>query len=161
MCVVCLKPVPIRAIRSLVKNAAYTMQTYNFIPPSQKSLTISIVYVQNGTEKRLNFMNYEPFHNVLFFEGLTQLWDASKDPERNLSEVFELYVDFSKDILPKHLRPQKFKWEPLGDGDYNTSASEDNGNTLNPFFDNSGAHNNVNLFDPTANNASRARLKSF
>ena len=94
------------------------MQSYAFIPSQQKSLTISIVYSINGQDKKLNFMAYEPFHHSLFYEGLQQLIAAARDPKRNLSEVFELYVDFPKEILPKHLRPQRYKWEPLGDNDY-------------------------------------------
>merc|ERR1719479_697079 len=95
------------------------MQSYNFIPLQQKALTLSIVYSANGSDKKLNFMAYEPFHHQLFYEGLQQLIDAARDPKRNLSEVFELYVDF-----PKDLRPQRFKWEPLADNDFASNKQQ-------------------------------------
>ena len=147
------------------------MQSYNFIPPQQKSLTLSIVYSVNGQDKKLNFMAYEPFHHQLFHEGLQQLISAARDPKRNLSEVFELYVDFPKEMLPKHLRPQRFKWEPLGDVDFNnngnnTNNDNDNDNKTNNdnnlYLDSSQNFNHFNhmeVFDPT--DFSRDRIKSF
>merc|ERR1712013_179767 len=106
------RSIPIRSIRNIQKNPAYMMQSYAFIPPQSKAYTLTINYNASGTDKKLNFMAYEPFHHSLFYEGLQQLITAAHDPKRNLSEVFELYVDFPKEILPKHLRPQRFKWEP-------------------------------------------------
>merc|ERR1712087_854776 len=133
------RSIPIRSIRSLQKNPAYMMQTYNFIPAQSKAFTLTILYSMNGQDKKLNFMAYEAFHHSLFYEGLQQLINAARDPKRNLSEVFELYVDFPKEILPKHLRPQRFKWEPLADGDFsqqkgqNETETADNGSNM--FFD--------------------------
>eukprot|EP01083_Nonionella_stella_P064026 166511_1 len=150
------RSIPIRAIRTLQKNPAYMMQSYNFIPPQQKALTLSIVYTTNGVDKKLNFMSYEPFHHQLFFEGMNELIAAARDPKRNLSEVFELYVDFPKEILPKHLRPQRFKWEPLGDNDFNqqNESNKEEEDTTDQSF------RNVDVYDPTQAYG-RERVKSF
>jgi len=141
------------------------MQSYNFIPPQQKALTLSIVYSANGQDKKLNFMSYEPFHHQLFYEGLQELISAARDPKRNLSEVFELYVDFPKEILPKHLRPQRFKWEPLGDNDFvqqSNANNKDSDNNGNMYFDsNPNAFANLDVYDPTAADFGRNRVKSF
>ena len=153
------------------------MNSYNFIPAQQKALTLSIVYSANGQDKKLNFMAYEPFHHQLFYEGLQQLIAAARDPKRNLSEVFELYVDFPKEILPKHLRPQRFKWEPLGENDFNTNNNNNNNNgnnnnkdnnndnnnnnnNNNMHFDNSSAFQNIDIYDPMGQYG-RERMKSF
>merc|ERR1712154_371789 len=152
------RSIPIRAIKSLQKNPAYMMQSYNFIPLQQKALTLSIVYSANGSDKKLNFMAYEPFHHQLFYEGLQQLIDAARDPKRNLSEVFALYVDFPKEILPKHLRPQRFKWEPLADNDFASNKQQ----KTEQFQDDSDFHN-VHVYDPTNihQQFGRNRIKSF
>lgn len=177
------RSIPIRAIRSLQKNPAYMMQSYNFIPPQQKSLTLTIVYSVDGQEKKLNFMAYEAFHHQLLYEGMQQLITAARDPKRNLAEVFELYVDFQKEILPKHLRPQRFKWEPLGDSDFgaannnnnnnnavsnnlennNNDDQLDNANGNNMYFDNTQqAFQDIDMYDPTADGQfGRSRIKSF
>ena len=143
------------------------MQSYNFIPPQQKALTLTIVYTANGQDKKLNFMAYEAFHHLLFYEGLQDLIGAARDPKRNLSEIFELYVDFPKEILPKHLRPQRFKWEPLDNSDFakdsgDDKKKEDDDNNNNTYFDsNPVSLNNVNVYDPTMAQYGRDRVKSF
>jgi len=144
------RSIPIRAIRSLQKNPAYMMQSYNFIPAQSKAFTLTILYSMNGQDKKLNFMAYEPFHHTLFYEGLTQLITAVRDPKRNLAEVFELYVDFPKETLPKHLRPQRFKWEPLADGDYAAQGSDTENANSNMFFDAApDKFASMEVFDPT------------
>jgi len=160
------RSIPIRSIRNIQKNPAYMMQSYAFIPPQSKAYTLTINYAVGGQDKKLNFMAYEPFHHSLFYEGLQQLIEAAHDPKRNLSEVFELYVDFPKEILPKHLRPQRFKWEPLADGDFDaqkgqeTEAAAENGSNM--YFDTSPTNlNNLEVFDPTSNGGVRGRVKSF
>ena len=76
----------------------------------------------------------------------------------------ELYVDFEKEILPKHLRPQRFKWEPLGQQDID-KAQKDKDNKNGDSNDNdSGTLNGtsyevIDSFDPTQER--RSRLKSF
>jgi len=76
--------------------------------------------------------------------------------------VFELYVDFPKEILPKHLRPQRFKWEPLADGDFSQQKNEtetvDDGSNM--YFD-KGNTDNLEVFDPTSDGGARGRVKSF
>merc|ERR1712177_27147 len=138
------------------------MQSYAFIPPQSKAYTLTINYAAGGQDKKLNFMAYEPFHHSLFYEGLQQLIEAAHDPKRNLSEVFELYVDFPKEILPKHLRPQRFKWEPLQDHDFNKQQEEnEESKEKNLYFDsNASTQANVNIFDPTAAFGGRDRVKS-
>lgn len=126
------------------------MQSYNFIPAQSKAFTLTILYSMNGQDKKLNFMAYEPFHHTLFYEGLTQLITAVRDPKRNLAEVFELYVDFPKESLPKHLRPQRFKWEPLADGDYAAQGSDTENANSNMFFDATpDKFASMEVFDPT------------
>lgn len=155
------RSIPIQSIRSLQKNPAYMMKSYDFIPSEQKAFTLTIVYAVNGSEKTLNFMPYEAFHHMLFFEGLQDLINASRDSKRNLSEIFELYVDFPKEILPKHLRPQRFKWEPLQDNDFKKDDKEEV-QDKNLYFDsNPNTQANVNIFDPTAAFGGRDRVKSF
>jgi len=163
------RSIPIRAIRNIQKNPAYMMQSYSFIPAQSKAFTLTINYSASGQDKKLNFMAYEPFHHSLFYEGLQQLIAAAHDPKRNLSEVFELYVDFPKEILPKHLRPQRFKWEPLADNDFaqqKGQAQDGQGdgaeNGSNMYFDTSpNGLNNLEVFDPTSNGGVRGRVKSF
>merc|ERR1712228_344163 len=164
------RSIPIRSIRSLQKNPAYMMQSYGFIPPQQKAMTLTIVYSANGQKKKLNFMAYEAFHHLLFYEGLQDLIGAARDSKRNLSEIFELYVDFPKEILPKHLRPQRFKWEPLGDNDFAAKDSgddkkkddDDDHKHNNMYFDSNPASlKNVNVYDPTLAQYGRNRVKSF
>jgi len=157
------RSIPIRSIRSLQKNPAYTMQSYNFIPAESKAYTLTILYSMHGQDKKLNFMAYEPFHHTLFHEGLQQLIAAARDPKRNLNEVFELYVDFPKEILPKHLRPQRFKWEPLQDNDYAAQGSDTENANSNMYFDASpDKFANMEVYDPTASGSfGRNRVKSF
>ena len=71
-----------------------------------------------------------------------------------LITYIELYVDFEKEILPKHLRPQRFKWEPLGKQDIDSAEKdkEDGGKIDNAF-------ETIDSFDPTQER--RNRLKSF
>jgi len=155
------RSIPIRSIMSVSKNDAHSMQSLDFVPEAQKDLTLTIEYSANGQDKKLNFMAYEAFHHTLFYEGLQDLMAAARDPKRNLSEVFELYVDFPKEILPKHLRPQRFKWEPLGDNDF-TKATDDE-HSSNMYFDsNPDSLTNVHVWDPTKSaNYGRDRMKSF
>jgi len=158
------RSIPIRHIRDVQKNPAHMMQTYSFIPAQSKAFTLTILYSMNGQDKKLNFMAYEPFHHTLFYEGLNQLMAASRDPKRNLNEVFELYVDFPKEILPKHLRPQRFKWEPLADGDYASQGSDTENANSNMFFDASPEKfAKMDVYDPTASGlfGGRSRVKSF
>jgi len=160
------RSIPIRSIRNIQKNPAYMMQSYAFIPPQSKAFTLTINYTASGQDKKLNFMAYEHFHHSLFYEGLQQLIEAAHDPKRNLSEVFELYVDFPKEILPKHLRPQRFKWEPLADGDFaqqkGQTEAESAENGSNMYFDTSpNSLKNLEVFDPTSNGGVRGRVKSF
>ena len=152
----------VRSIREVKKNSSAMVQDLNFIPAQHKSLTISIIYDVKGSEKKVSLMAYEAFHHILIFESLYKLSKMGSNINRDLSNVFELYVDFEKEILPKHLRPQRFKWEPLGNDDKGKDKDSDN-NKSDDNMIGSGSSlaspDNLDSFDPT--NENRDRLKSF
>ncbi|ETO31255.1 hypothetical protein RFI_05865 [Reticulomyxa filosa] len=117
------------------------VRNVRFIPTDRKSCTLTITYnvnhkprsegqkgrarsfTQGATGlrppayKQICIMAYEPFHFEMVVGALEKLVALSRDPNEHLENIFELYIDFPKTILPKHLRPQKYKWEALQQGE--------------------------------------------
>ena len=145
------RSIPFGNIRGIQKNSANLVQHLTFIPAQNKSLTLTIIYTIKGSNKKLNFMLYEPFHHALLYRGLNELVSCARNINRSLDNMYELYVDFPKQMLPKHLRPQKFKWEPLQPNNNNNNNNDTN-NDINI--------NSVEIFDPFKNDP-RNRIKSF
>jgi len=137
----------LESIKEVKRNTPANVQHLNFVPANRKSCTLTITYNSNfkpRTEnqkgrsrsftqggsglrapfyKQVSVMAYEEFHFEMVASGLEKLMAISKDPKEQLDHIFELFVEFPKVILPKHLRPQKYRWEALKHGE-NENADE-------------------------------------
>jgi len=105
------RSISLRTVNEIRRNPAETLKELDFIP--HKALTLTVIYTQKNVQRMLNVMAYNKFHFQLMCRGLESLVLLAADSSRKLQQVFELPLEFDKDILPRHLRPQKFKWEPL------------------------------------------------
>jgi len=127
----------LESVKEIKRIPQSSIQNLRFIPTDRKSCTLTITYdvnyrpraqnqkgrarsfTQGGSGlrapayKQICLMAYEPFHFEMVMMALEKMIAISKNPNEHLENIFELFIDFPKSVLPKHLRPSKYQWESL------------------------------------------------